>query len=111
MAGEGRARQLGNSWTGQVTAAGDAAPAILGAYWGCRFYVLGGCRLPSTFVHDPLLQRADTDLLAALHYDYTLPRAPSGTLPGTTASSRTTQARKVGRQRPTHSRMSPSATP
>ena len=86
MAGKGRAHQLGNSWTGQVAAAGDAAPAILGAYWGCRFYVLGGCRLPSTFVYDPLLQRADTDLLAALHYDYTLPRASSGTLPGTTAN-------------------------
>jgi len=42
LAGEGRAHQLGNSWTGQVAAAGDAAPAILGAYWGCRFYVLGG---------------------------------------------------------------------
>jgi hypothetical protein len=50
------------------------------------------------------------DLLAALHYDYTLPRASSGTLPGTMASSRTTQARKAA-QRPTHSRMSPSATP
>jgi hypothetical protein len=100
LAGEGRAHQLGNSWTGQVAAAGDAAPAIPGAYWGCRFYVLGGCRLPSTFVYDPLLQRTDTDLLAALHYDYTLPRASSGTLPGTTASSRTTQARKVGRNGP-----------
>jgi hypothetical protein len=42
LAGEDRAHQLCNSWTGQVAAAGDAAPAILDAYWRCRFYVFGG---------------------------------------------------------------------
>jgi len=41
---------------------------------GAAASTCGGCRLPSTFVYDPLLQRADTDLLAALHYDYTLPK-------------------------------------
>jgi hypothetical protein len=39
---------------------------------GLSLLRVGGCRLASTFVYDPLLQRADTDLLAALHYDYTL---------------------------------------
>ena len=46
MAGEGRAHQLGNSCTGQVAAAGDAAPAMLDAYWRCRFYVFGGVPAP-----------------------------------------------------------------
>ena len=46
-----------------------------GRLLGLPLLRVGGCRLPSTFVYDPLLQRADTDLLAALHYDYTLPKA------------------------------------
>jgi hypothetical protein len=46
LAGEDRAHQLCNSCPGQVAAAGDAAPAILDAYWRCRFYVFGGVPAP-----------------------------------------------------------------
>jgi hypothetical protein len=74
LEGEDRAYQLGNSWTGQVAATGDVAPAILGAYWRCRSTFSRACRLPSALVDDALVQRADTDLLAGLHYDYTLPK-------------------------------------
>ena len=73
MAGEGRAHQLGNSWTGQVAAAGDAAPAILGAYWGCRFYVLGGAGSRARSL-TTLCCRGQIGTCSPLHHDYTLPK-------------------------------------
>jgi hypothetical protein len=52
------------------------------------------------------------DLLAALHYDYTLPKGVERHATGNYGIlDNETQARKAGRQRPTHSKMSPSATP
>jgi hypothetical protein len=111
LAGEGRAHQLGNSWTGQVAAAGDAAPAIPGAYWGCRFYVLGGVPAPEHVRLRPSVAegRYGPARRAALrlHFAKGVERYATGNY-GILENDPGAQGRS---QRPTHSRMSPSATP